>query len=140
MAEGKKLWVLNLLTESFPFLNTKGQQGAPQAQEPKHLQHQTPSSPSSRSPVACVSTAKVKERWLIFAEFWDYLQGLWVSITGLLFQEEDLEDAIIEDISCFPYHSCWLLKAAKEAFSFNVTKISESPDTTPEHSLDFLKE
>lgn len=63
-----------------------------------------------------------------------------MSITGLLFQEEDLEDAIIEDISCFPYHSCWLLKAAKEAFSFNVTKISESPDTTPEHSLDFLKE
>lgn len=40
-------------------------------------------------------------------------QDFWVSITGLLFQEENLEDAIINGISCFLNSSYWQEKRAK---------------------------
>lgn len=144
--DGRKRKALSALSphQEFPFLNAKRKQSAPQAQEPKHLQHQTPSSPSSSSPVACVSTAKEKGHWLILAKFWDCLhrksRASGCPLQNCFFQEENLEHAIIEDISCFLYNSYWLLKATKEDFSFSVTKISELPNTTSEQTLDFLKE
>lgn len=60
-----------------------------------------------------------------------------MSITGLLFEEENLEDAIINGISCFSYNSLNYFKKKKKTkpktkekeISVNVTKISYLPNT-----------
>lgn len=58
-----------------------------------------------------------------------------MSITGLLFEEENLEDAIINGISCFSYNSLNYFKKktkpkTKEKYiSVNITKISYLPNT-----------